>query len=146
MGWIFGALIVAVVASHEPVCVQTEPHAHSFTPVSQETVSGTIELVRTDGLDACELCEACEDCRGVHVLLRTRSGRVEVHLAPAWYLARLEFTPAVGDVVRITGSKAHMPKGRGLTAHEIHAGNVGIKLRDEHGLPLWWRILTNERE
>jgi hypothetical protein len=135
-----------VVASRDPVSAQADPHTHSFTPLPQETVSGTIELVRTDGTDDCELCEACEDCRAVHVLLRTRSGRVEVHLAPAWYLARLEFAPAVGDVVRITGSKARVAKGRGLAAHEIHIGHIGIRLRDEHGLALWRRLLTDERD
>jgi hypothetical protein len=145
MGWIFGALLAALVASHAPVSAQAESHTHSFTPLPQETVSGTIELVRTDGLDGCELCEACGDCRAVHLLLRTRSGRVEVHLAPAWYLAHLEFTLAVGDVVRITGSKARMPKGRALAAHEIHSGQIGIRLRDEHGLALWRRLLTDER-
>jgi hypothetical protein len=105
-----------------------------------------IEQVQLNGLDGCELCEACEECGSVHVLLRTRSRRVEVHLAPAWYLARLEFTPAVGDEVRVIGTRTRVPKGRGLAAHEIHAGHIRIRLRDEHGLPLWRRVLTDARD
>jgi hypothetical protein len=66
MAWILVALIATLVASHEPVAAQTEPHTHGFTPLPEVTVSGAVELVRPAGLDGCELCEACSDCRGVH--------------------------------------------------------------------------------
>jgi hypothetical protein len=143
---IFVALAAALLALYEPVSAQTESHTHRSTPLPLETASGAVARVRSDGLDGCDLCEACEDCRSVHILLRTRSGHVEVHLAPAWYLARLEFTPAVGDEIRVVGSRARVPKGHGLAAHEIHAGRTVIRLRDEHGLPLWRRMLTDARD
>jgi hypothetical protein len=145
MRWIFAALIVAGVTSPGSVRAQMEPHTHAFSPLAQVTVNGTVELVRAEGLDGCELCDACGDCRAVHIVVRTRSSHTDVHLAPAWYLARLEFAPSPGDIVRVIGSRARLPKGRGLSAHEVHIGSVGLKLRDEHGLPLWRRMLTDAR-
>lgn len=127
MRWILIALVVTGITS----------------PQEQVTVSGPVEIVREDGLAGCELCEACSDCRATHVVIRTRSSRVEVHLAPAWFLERLEFTPVPGDVAIVTGTRARMPKGSGMAAHEIQVGRNLIKLRDEQGLPLWRRILTD---
>ena len=55
MRWMLATLVALVAALFEPVGAQTDGHSHSFTPLPQETVSGTIEFVRTNGLDRCEL-------------------------------------------------------------------------------------------
>ena len=130
MRWVLIALVAASMAMS----------------TSEVTVSGTVEVVRDNGLEGCELCEACSDCLATHVLLRTRTGRIEVHLAPAWFLDRLEFAPSVGDAMSVTGTRARLPKGRGVAAHRVQIGESIVVLRDEHGLPLWRRILTDNNE
>lgn len=140
------ALVTAGMASVQPARAQTGSHTHGFTPLPEVTVTGTVELVRDNGLEGCELCEACSDCGAVHVLLRTRTGRMEVHLAPVWFLARLDCAPATGDVMSVIGSRTHVPKGRGIAARGVHVGRTVFTLRDEHGLPLWRHTLTDTRE
>jgi hypothetical protein len=136
----FARAIVCLMASASLVAQGGDPPR-----LDMETIDGTIDELRPDGFEGCSLCQACEDCRAVHVVLRTEWRRVEVHLAPAWYLALLDYGPAVGDEVRVTGDRVRMPKGHGLAAHEVVSGLTRIKLRDEHGLPLWRRMLTEAR-
>jgi hypothetical protein len=146
MRTIFIALIALWVAASSPGLAQEKSGPHTAGEAADVTVIGTIEVVPENGLAGCQLCEACSDCRAMHLVLRTRSGRVDVHLAPAWFLARLEFTASLGDVVTVIGSRTRLPKGRGVAAHEVHSGNTVFRLRDEHGLPLWRRMLTDARE
>jgi hypothetical protein len=144
--WVVSALVIASIAASISFGAQKDSDSAQGTAPKKSTVVGTIEVIRDNGLDGCQLCLACSDCQGTHVLLRTQTGHLEVHLAPAWFLNRLEFVPSVGDVVRVAGSRTQMPNGRGLTADELHAGAVQFKLRDEHGLPLWRRMLTDTRD
>jgi hypothetical protein len=143
MPWMVIALVAASMTFAGEALAQEGSGTHRVTPMREVTVTGTVEAVRNDGLDGCELCEACADCRGVHVVLKTRSGRAEVHLAPAWFLERLGFAPAAGEELTISGTRMRLSRGHGVAAHEIHTGRATIRLRDEHGLPLWRRIVTD---
>jgi hypothetical protein len=146
MRWILIGWVVCCVAPAATARAQAGHHTRDSTPLPAVTLSGTVQAVREGGLEGCEICEACSDCRGTHVLLRTRSGRIEVHLAPAWFLDRIGFAPAAGDLMHVTGTRVRLPKGRGVAAHEVQVGNVLVRLRDEQGLPLWRRMLTDTRE
>jgi hypothetical protein len=137
------ALVAASMALADAAGAQEGSDTRRFTPMREVTVSGIVEVVGDDGVDGCELCEACSDCRGVHVLLATRSGRVEVHLAPAWFLERLWF-PSPGEHVTVAGTRLRLSRGHGVAAHEVHAGRTTIRLRDEYGLPLWRRTAIDE--
>jgi hypothetical protein len=77
------------------------------------------------------------------VVVRSDGHRIEVHLAPEWFLARVELALSAGDAVRIVGSHMHLATGRGLVAHQVHVDRAVFRLRDEYGLPLWRRLLTD---
>jgi hypothetical protein len=126
------------------VLLATGAAGQGVPAAKEETVTGTVESVHQDGLEGCELCDACSDCAATHVSLRTRSRRIEVHLAPAWFLDALELAPTIGEELTVTGARVRLPKARGLAAREVRLRNIVFRLRDEHGLPLWRRSLTND--
>lgn len=123
---------------------QTGSHTHSVKPFHEITVSGVIQLVVDEGSPACEMCQACSDCAGTHLVLDVRGKRTEIHLAPRWFLDRSGFDFSPGDVVSVTGTRITIQREHGIAAHEVRRGDVVMKFRDEHGLPLWRRALTND--
>ena len=60
---------------------------------------------------------------GTHLMMRTETGTLEVHVGPSAYVARQQFPFAKGDTIEVTGSKTTLhgdgclagprnPKGR----------------------------------
>jgi hypothetical protein len=75
------------------------------------------------------------DHPGLHLILQTENGVVEVHACPVRFLNELEFTIEKGDKLTVTGSR---PKGRDLiVAREIMKGSLSLILRDKDGTPNW---------
>jgi hypothetical protein len=75
---------------------------------------------------------------GIGLKLKTTSGELVIHLGPQWYLDRQGGTAiAAGDTVEITGVKALRHRGEVFIAAEVRKGTNVLKLRDEHGVPLW---------
>jgi hypothetical protein len=141
--WTFIAAIAFCTVASASVQMPRDTSAQRPSLPKEITIDGTVEAVHENGLDRCPLCEACSDCRATHVVVRSDGHRIEVHLAPEWFLARVELSLSVGDAVRIVGSHMHLAKGRGLVAHQVHVDQTVYRLRDEYGLPLWRRLLTD---
>ena len=137
------AVIAFAAGMSAPVAAQTDPHTHAFTPLPETTVRGMIEGVVEAGSLRCELCQACSDCSATHLVLRKGGGWIEVHLAPPWFLERSGFVFLPGDVVSVTGSRITIGDAHGVAAREARRDAVVMKFRDEHGLPLWRRELTD---
>lgn len=78
---------------------------------------------------------------GVHVVLKTDTGEVSVHLGPQWYLENQDVKIAPGDTLEITGSRATIQGQPALIAAEVRKGDEVLKLRDAAGVPVWagWR-------
>ena len=74
---------------------------------------------------------------GVHVLLKTDTDTVLVHLAPQGFLKMLEFNVAKGDSLEVTGCKITGEAGPEVLAREVVSGNNSVTLRDKKGLPAW---------
>ena len=141
---LLGALAVLSCSFLPAGDMQTGPPAQSVRPFHEITVSGVIQLVVDDGSPACEICQACSDCAGTHLVLDVRGRRTDIHLAPRWFLDRSGFDFSPGDVVSVTGTRITIQREHGIAAREVRRGDVVMKLRDEHGLPLWRRALTND--
>jgi hypothetical protein len=114
----------------------------AFAPFPETTIDGVVERIEEAGSDACEACQACADCTGVHLVLRKGSARIDVHLAPAWFLDRSGFALAPGEQVSVTGTRITIRRQRGIVARELRRGREVMRFRDERGLPLWRRELT----
>jgi hypothetical protein len=137
-------LIVLVISGIPSIGGAQYVEPPAFTPFPETTIIGVVERIDDSGSDACEACQACSDCTGSHLWLRKGTSRIEVHLAPAWFLERSGFAFSAGDVVSVIGTRITIRKQRGIVAREVHRGNETMRFRDEHGLPLWRRELTEQ--
>jgi len=74
---------------------------------------------------------------GVHVMLKTSTETILVHLAPEGFLKMLEFNVAKGDTLEVTGCKITGEFGPEILAREVVSGNNDMTLRDKKGAPAW---------
>ncbi len=75
--------------------------------------------------------------RGTHLLLKTDSGTVVVHVAIARFLRAHEFTFKPGERIEVVGSRVKFQGEDSLIAREITRGKDKFILRDANGTPLW---------
>jgi len=118
----------AVPATPESETTATEPEAtRKIVPVK---VTGQVESLSSQpGVHGPVLVQT-----GV---LKTASGSVTVFLGPVWYVNEQKFPLKVGDTWEVTGHKSTMEQRPGLVAREVRTGGSVLKLRDDHGRPLW---------
>jgi hypothetical protein len=78
---------------------------------------------------------------GVHLLVKTPKETISVHLGPSWYLDNQETKIDPKDNVEVTGSRITFEGKPAIIAREVKKGDEVLKLRDEHGVPMWagWR-------
>lgn len=74
---------------------------------------------------------------GVHVMLKTSTETILVHLAPEGFLKMVDFTVAKGDTLEVTGCKITGEFGPEILAREVVSGSNDMTLRDKKGLPAW---------
>ena len=74
---------------------------------------------------------------GLHLMLNTSAGPVEVHVGPAWNVSSRNITFAKGDAVTLIGSKVTMSDREVLVAREITKGQQVLTLRAASGVPVW---------
>lgn len=74
---------------------------------------------------------------GVHVMLKTPTETILVHLAPQGFLKLMEFTVAKGDTLEVTGCRITGEFGPEILAREVVSGNNDMTLRDKAGVPAW---------
>jgi len=96
------------------------------------TVSGTVASVEA-------LAGRRHNSAGMHAVLKTDTGLVDVHLGPAWYLDKQSVKVAAGDKITVTGSSITIRGKVGLLAAQVRKGENILRLRDSNGLPLWSR-------
>lgn len=101
-----------------------------YDPTTELTVSGKVTAVETiagnHGWD------------GLHLTLQAKSGDTyQVHLGPADYIHRKDFTFAEGDRVKVTGSSILYHGDRVIVARQITKGGKTLVLRDGQGHPYW---------
>src|SRR5579883_2858317 len=74
---------------------------------------------------------------GVHLAVKTKTGTVEVYLAPKNFMDFLKSNYVPGDEVEITGSRVKSGNSDILLAREVDDGRDVIDLRDLNGAPVW---------
>jgi len=105
-----------------------------FDPKTVVTVSGTItslaEVTPIRGMGV-----------GVHLMLKTKTESVDVHLGPRWYLESQDADLKAGDAIEVRGSRIQLDKKPAIIAVEIKRGEDTLVLRDPDGIPRWagWR-------
>jgi hypothetical protein len=78
---------------------------------------------------------------GTHVLVKTATETLDVHLGPRWYLDNQEAQLASKDQVEVRGSRVTMNGKPVIIAAEVKKGDASLLLRDDQGMPMWsgWR-------
>jgi hypothetical protein len=106
-----------------------------YDTATEATVTGTVESVeqmagrgggRGRGMGG-----------GIHLMLKTATESLRVHLGPKVFLDERQVVVAPGDTLEITGSRVTVGGTKALIAKSIKKGEMVWTLRDGSGLPLW---------
>ncbi len=127
-----GIAILLMVTISIAVAVAQAPgsgkRGHNYDPKTETTIKGTVDDVQQlPGKGA---------ATGTHLMLKTESGTVDVHVGPTSYLAKQQFSFAKGDQIEVTGSKIGTDT---IIAREIKKDGKALTLRDTQGIPAWSR-------
>lgn len=125
-----GAVALALPQRSEAQSVKT--YSRVYDPNTVETVSGHVVSVlhRVHGWHG---------AYGEHVVLNTKSGRLDVHLGPAWFMRRQGVKLEPDDFITVTGSRVMLGGVAVLIAAQITKGHETWVLRNAQGVPAWRR-------
>jgi hypothetical protein len=101
----------------------------AYTPATIVDVYGTIAAVHNT--------PAGSPLEGTHLTVRTKTGTVDVYLAPADFLRIFKTNFPVGNEVEVIGSKIKFQNSDVILTKEISVGQATIELRDAQGAPDW---------
>ena len=127
----FAIALVSAVIIHPHLGQSANPSM--YDPQTVITVHGRVErLLRLPGIGP----------GGPHemdhvVILKSDQGNIPVHLGPAWYLSQKRFSPHVGDILEVIGSKITQNGRTVVVAREVTKNGETLRLRDGQGFPLW---------
>lgn len=107
-----------------------EPYGRLYNPATVETLSG--EVTKVD-----RFTPGRGIGYGVHLMLKTASETIDVHLGPTWYVEQQGLTFAAGDKLKVTGSRITYRGKPAIIAGEVKKGDQVLKLRDAQGVPAW---------
>jgi hypothetical protein len=110
--------------------VGAQPGARAYDPKTVETLNGEVERVE-------HVASPRAAHGGVHFVLRTATGTVQVHLGPARYVDAQPLKLAPGDAVVVTGSRVTVDGAPAIVAAKVQKGERVLILRDAAGIPKW---------
>jgi len=84
-----------------------------------------------------DIREVPGDYEGTHLVVKTDTGTVLVHVAPADFLKEIDTSFKKGDEVQVVGCKAPDATENEILAREITVGTNTTTLRDDKGIPVW---------
>ena len=122
---------VGANGNQDPGLNQAGPSGRMYNPQTVETIHGRVVKVESatpvNGMGP----------RGVHIVVKTGTQTVPVHLGPNWFIENQASRIKPNDDVAVTGSRVSRNGQNFLIAKEITDGNQVLNLRDDTGRPLW---------
>ncbi len=100
-----------------------------YDPKTEVTIEGTIQDVRQQ--------TGKGDWKGTHLILKTESAGVDVHVGPSSYIERKQFAFAPGETIKVVGSKVTIAGQEAVLAREITKDGKTLVLRNAEGIPKW---------
>jgi hypothetical protein len=101
----------------------------AYTPATIVDVDGTITAVHN--------VPAGSPLEGTHLTVKTKTGAIDVYLAPAEFLRIFKTNFPVGNEVEVIGSKIKFQNSDVILTKEVLVGQATIELRDAQGAPDW---------
>jgi hypothetical protein len=126
-GMLLAMVVIAVLLLIFGVSFRPQPAVVTYNPATETTISGAVQEIQD------YRCPVSEGEIGTHLLLKSEQGPVYVHLAAARIMRNQDFKFAVGDQIKVVGSKIHLGGGTNIMAREITRGNDIFTLRDPRG-------------
>jgi hypothetical protein len=122
-------ITMLVVGLSLAASAQTQRSRRNYDPKTEVTVQGTIEDVQQQA--------GRHGWSGTHLLLKTETGTLPVHVGPSSYLAKQQFSFVKGDKIEVLGSRVTIAQKETLLAREITKAGKTLVLRDAQGIPQW---------
>lgn len=129
--------IVVALAALTPAAAQPRGAGGGgprYDLASEATVNGTVESVEQIAGPG---SRGRRGLGGTHLVLRTGTGTVMVHLGPTAFLAEQQLVVRSGDTLEITGSRVTVDDDAVFIARSVRRGASAWTLRDAAGLSLW---------
>ena len=123
-------ILAASVATVAYTQTGTSRGGANYNPATETTVTGSVDSVEN-------LPSPGRGGGGLHLMLAGPTGRIDVHVGPASFVASRNVTFAQGDALTVTGSKVTVDGEDAVIAREIKKGDQVLTLRDAKGFPLW---------
>lgn len=127
--------LAALVISSVAVFAQPRRGAGAGMPrydkATETTVVGTVDEVQTH--------QGRAGGTGTHLVLKTETGSLDVHVGPTSWLADQKYAFAKGDRLEVIGSKVKVDSADAFLARTIKRGDSTIVLRNQDGIPAWSR-------
>jgi DNA/RNA endonuclease YhcR with UshA esterase domain len=131
-----GSILLLLFVVLSPIVLWAQAQRGSgrqmYDPTTETTVKGMVQDVQ-------QRTGARGTGGGTHLMVKTDSGTIDVHVGPSDYVAGQRFSLAQGDQVEVTGSKAKVGGTDILIAREIKKGDKVLTLRNAQGIPKWSR-------
>jgi hypothetical protein len=129
-----GVLVLLLLAIASNVMSQeknTPPHAsYTYDQAKQQTTRGWV--VETKDFQC-----PVSGTMGSHITVKTETGNIEVHLAPASFMKQYKINIRKDDNVTIIGSRIMFDGKPALIAKSVAIGRETYNFRDPSGIPLW---------
>jgi hypothetical protein len=107
-----------------------KPTGPKYDVASEITLKGVVDDVK-------QVPNSCLGETGLHLLLKTDSGVVEVQVAPVDFLKDMEVDFAKGDSLEIIGSQVTQDGSPLVLARSITRNKNELVVRDKQGNPEW---------
>ncbi len=101
----------------------------NYDPKTETTISGIVDDVQQHA--------GHHGWTGIHLMVKTDTGTVEVHVGPSAYISQQKFSFAKGDQVQVLGSLVKLNNADALLAREITKDGKTLTLRNAQGIPQW---------
>ena len=128
---LFGSLLAIVlgIGAYTALGQALGPDSRMYDPKTETTVTGVVREVK----------EVAGGGRGTgtHLVVKTDSGVIEVHVGPSWYLKQQNCEFKKDGEVKVLGSKVKFEGADILIARQIKTSDTTWTLRDAQGIPAW---------
>ena len=111
------------------VWAQNQRSMRNYNPATETTVKGTVDDVQQP--------TGRRSKSGIHLVLKTESGAIPVHVGPSAYVSEKQFSFAKGDQIEVLGSKVSSGGTDTIIAREITKEGKALVLRNAQGIPEW---------
>ena len=131
---VLGALILLLLAIASRMVSQEKnappQTSYAYDQASQQTLRGWVVGER-------DFQCPVSGTMGSHISLKTETGTIEVHLAPASFMKQYEINIRKDDNVTVVGSRIMFDGKPALIAKSVAIGRETYNFRDSKGRPLW---------